>query len=106
MPKKKTLENLTPTEQILLKDSQNVLDVIKLPGWLVISKFIQDTITWPNPKDFPTKEEVILPYTEAFGSAELARKLFEFTGSRENIIKTLSEKVDSEDELPNWSING
>ena len=106
MPKKKTLDKLTTEEQILLRQAQDIMDVIKLPGWKHIASFITDSIVWPNPKDYPTKEEVIIPYTEAYGAGELARKIGDFVHSRESIVKTLSEKVDSEDELPNWSING
>jgi len=66
--------------------------------------YIQGSIIWPDPKESHNREDVILPYTEAYGASELAKKIGNFVNSQESIIKTLSEKVDSENDAPNFAI--
>ena len=103
MPKKKE-SKLSLQEQELLKQAQSINDIINSPGWLSIVAFIQGSIVWPDPKDYHNREEIVLPYAEAYGSAELARKIFDFVKSQESIIVSISKKVDSENDAPNYSI--
>lgn len=93
---KKKNSNLTPQEQILLKEAEQVIETTNTKGWQVIASFIQRSIAWPDPKEYHSREEVILPYSEAFGASELARKIGQYIGQQDKIIKSLLEK-DEED---------
>jgi C1A family cysteine protease len=104
MTAEKKLKKLSSQEQQLLRQAQNICDIVKSPGWLDISKFIQESIVWPDPKTYHSREEAIIPYTEAYGAAELAKKIFEFVNSREDVIKSITTKLDDENDLPNYSI--
>lgn len=108
MPNKKAKDNLvdklTPQERELLKQAQDITEIINSPGWNHIVNFIQTSIVWPDPKTYSTREEVIVPYTEAYGAADLAKKIVYFVNSQEGVIKSLTDKVDNENELPSYEI--
>lgn len=105
MPKKvKGLEKLSSQERDLLKQAQDICDIIKTPGWTHIVNFVQQSIVWPDPKTFHSREEVIVPYTESYGAAELARKLGEFVNNQESVIKSLTNKLDEESDAPDYRI--
>lgn len=101
---KRNLEKLSQQEQELLKQAQDICDMAKSNGWLSIISFIQGSITFPDPKTYLTREEILLPYTEAYGASEIARKLFQFVNSQEGIVKSLTDKLDLEADLPNFEI--
>jgi hypothetical protein len=95
MPKKK-LDRLTPEEQIILKSAQEICDTLDTKGWLAIAAFIQNSIVWPNPSEAKNLEEMVLPYTQAYGAAELAKKIGNFVNSQEEILISLTNKLDEE----------
>jgi hypothetical protein len=103
MPKKKE-SKLSPQEQELLKEARSIVDLIKMPGWQYLCMYIQGSVTFPDPKDYHSREEIVIPYSEAYGAADLAKKIGNFVNSQESVIKTLSEKVDSENDAPNYAI--
>jgi hypothetical protein len=105
MPKKKE-SKLTSQEQQVLEQARDILEIIKSPGWLAIATYIQNNIVFPNPKDFATLDDLLLPYAQAYGGAELAKKIGQFVGSQEDIVKSLTKKIDSENALPNYDITG
>lgn len=104
MPKKKDDSKLTASEQILLQQARDILDIIKSPGWQVIATFIQNSVVFPDPKDFASREALMLPYAEAYGGANLAKKIGYFVNSQEEVIKNITAKLDSDIELPNFKI--
>jgi hypothetical protein len=104
MSAKKKLSKLTPQEQQILRQAQEICEILETPGWKAIISFMQNSIVWPDPKTYHSKEEAILPYTESYGMAEMVKKILEFTNSQEDIIKNLTAKLDEDAELPNYSI--
>ena len=108
MPNKKKLdkklEKLTPEEQILLRQAQDINETIQSRGWQHIANFITNSIVWPDPSVYKSREEVIMPYSEAYGASELARKLGNYVHSQDDVIKSLTAKVDEDNELPNYKI--
>jgi hypothetical protein len=104
MAKAKKLEKLTQEERNLLRQAQEVSDIIRMPGWLTITKFIQDSLSFPDPKLYHSREEVIIPYSEAYGKESLAKEIRAFVVSQESIIKSLTEKIDEEFDKPDFAI--
>jgi hypothetical protein len=46
---------------------------------------------YPNPKDFKSMEEVMIPYIQAYGSSETIRRIMSFMNEQEFIIRELSQ---------------
>ena len=104
MKKDKRLEKLSKEELVLLKQAQDISEILETPGWKAISLFIQQSIVWPDPKTYHSREEAIIPYTEAYGSAEMAKKLFEFVSSQKSTMESITKKLDEETNVPNWNV--
>jgi hypothetical protein len=101
---KRKLDKLSPQEQELLKQAQAICDMAKSEGWVSVVSFIQGSISFPDPKSYLSREEIILPYTEAYGASEIVRKLFQFVNSQESIVKSLTDKLDMDQDIPNFKI--
>jgi hypothetical protein len=93
---------LSPQERDILQQAMEIKEVTALPGWSRIVMFLQGSINFPDPKDFPTREAIIIPYTEAFGSANMVKKLGDFVNSQESVIKSLTEK--EEEDVKSYAI--
>lgn len=100
----KKTDRLTVEEKTLLKQAQNILETTNTPGWAAIAAYIQNSLVWPDPKEYKTREQLMLPYAEAYGATELAKKIGQFVSSQGNIVKSITDRMDSDQELPNFSI--
>jgi hypothetical protein len=95
---------LTPDEIGQLEQAREIIETVKTDGWNIIASFIRQSIVYPDPAKFTEVSQVILPYTEAYGASELARKIGIFVGQQESILKHLTEKMDEDAQTPSYNI--
>jgi hypothetical protein len=55
---------------------------------------------YPDPKDYPKFEELMLVYSKAYGKAEIIRQVNEFMNSQDDVyaraLKRINEKQDEQ----------
>lgn len=99
------IDKLTKTEGELLAQARAVAETISTKGWVeVIKPFLMTMTEWPNPKQFDVIDDVILPYTQAYGEAEAVRKLNQFIDSNIDMKKNLEDKLEGKDGVPSFEI--
>jgi hypothetical protein len=102
---KANIDNLTKQESELLSQAQAVASVVESKGWKdVIYPYLLSMVEWPNPKTYPTIEEMILPYTQAYGEAEAIRKLNQFVDNNLEMMKSLTKKAEGKDVVSSYKI--
>jgi hypothetical protein len=102
---KANIDNLTKDESELLSQAQKVAAVVATPGWKeVISPYLLAMVEWPNPKTYGSIDDVLLPYTQAYGEAEAVRKLNQFIDNNLEMMKSLTKKAEGKDAISNFKI--
>lgn len=102
---KANIDKLSKEEAELLDQSQKVMAVVEMPGWKeVILPYLLSMVSWPDPKVHGSIEEVILPYTQAYGEAEAVRKLNQFIDNNKEMHKALIKKAEGKDVISSYEI--
>lgn len=88
-------QEYSPQDNQALEQAKYLLEITESPGYL---KYLKPYLIqlaqgcFPNPKDYRTKEEMILPYTEAYGTAKATRDIVTFLESQSDIVKNIHKK--------------
>lgn len=99
------IDNLTQQESELLAQAQSVAETVSTKGWKeVIGPFLYTMVEWPNPKKYDTINDVLIPYTQAFGEAEAVRKLNQFIDNNLAMKDNLTKKLEGKDVVSSYEI--
>lgn len=99
------MDKLTEQEHELLAQARLVAETVETKGWKeVIVPFLLTVAEWPDPKSYSDREEIILPYTEAYGQAEAVRKLHQFVDNQIDMMKNLAKKAEGKDVISGYEI--
>lgn len=102
---KAKIDNLTKEESELLSQAQKVAAVVDMPGWHeVILPYLLAMVEWPNPKTYGNIDDVLLPYTQAYGEAEAVRKINQFIDNNIGMMQSLTKKAEGKDVISNFKI--
>ena len=95
---------LTKDEKILLEQAREVVDMTATKGFGYFQTFLVQSIAWPDPTKYEVVDEVILPYTQAFGASQLLEKAKGFIDNQRLTLQNLTKKMEDENEAPDFAI--
>jgi hypothetical protein len=102
---KANINKLTKEEAELLAQAQQVSATVSTPGWKdILLPYLLSMVEWPNPKSHANIEDMILPYTQAYGEAEAIRKLNQFIDNNLDMMDSLTKKAEGNDVLSSYKI--
>lgn len=92
--------HLSEEDRQLLKQANSLLQLADHSGWKeYLLPFLLNLAqsNYPQPKDFKTKEELILRYTEKVGETNAIKTIIDFVSSQESVIKSIAQKQENKD---------
>ena len=96
---------LTESEKELLLQAQEIVSTVETSGWnKYLVPYMVSLIEWPNPKEAKNIDELLLPYTEAYGMAEAIKKINSFIEQNRSMLSDLTKKQKGEDDVPTFAI--
>lgn len=92
--------HLSEEDRQLLKQANSLLQLADHSGWkeyLLPFLLNLSQANYPQPKDFKTKEELILRYTEKVGETNAVKAIIDFMNSQDSVIKSIAQKQENKD---------
>lgn len=98
-------DKLSKEESELYNQARMVVETVETKGWKeIILPYMLTLPSFPNPKNYTDINNMILPYTQAYGEAEAIRKLNQYIQNNIDMFESLTKKAEGKDVVSNFQI--